>query len=63
MDQVNVIKEVKKQYNAEDAPVITFGGSYSGMLAAWMRMKYPEHVLAAVPSGAPVRAFEGSDVS
>lgn len=57
MDQVNVIKEVKKQYNAEDAPVITFGGSYSGMLAAWMRMKYPEHVLAAVPSGAPVRAF------
>ncbi|OAD79741.1 hypothetical protein PHYBLDRAFT_179228 [Phycomyces blakesleeanus NRRL 1555(-)] len=34
---------------------IVYGGSYSGNLAAWMRLKYPELVFAAVPSSAPVQ--------
>ncbi|RUO95697.1 peptidase S28 [Jimgerdemannia flammicorona] len=35
-------------------PWIMYGGSYSGNIAAWMRLKYPDIVFAAVASSAPV---------
>jgi lysosomal Pro-X carboxypeptidase len=41
MDYVEFIKYIKYSYEAEDCPVIVFGGSYGGMLAAWLRMKFP----------------------
>lgn len=41
MDYVELIKQVRKDYNADDKAVIVFGGSYGGMLAAWLRMKFP----------------------
>jgi thymus-specific serine protease len=41
---------------AADAKWISWGGSYPGMLAAWVRLKFPHLIHAAVSSSAPVRA-------
>ena len=53
MDFVEFIKFIKKTY-CEDCPVVVFGGSYGGMLASWMRMKYPFIIDAAHAASAPI---------
>lgn len=51
------IQGMKVKYpQIKDAKWVTFGGSYSGALAAWMRLKHPELVFAAVGSSGPVQA-------
>ena len=41
MDYVDLIYDFKKANGLEDRAVIVGGGSYGGMLSAWLRMKYP----------------------
>lgn len=39
-----------------DVKWIVFGGSYSGSLAAWLRLKYPDLVQGAVSTSGPLLA-------
>ncbi|KAK3016390.1 hypothetical protein RJ639_007368 [Escallonia herrerae] len=53
-----LITNLKRNLSAETCPVVLFGGSYGGMLAAWMRLKYPQIAIGALASSAPVLQFE-----
>jgi pimeloyl-ACP methyl ester carboxylesterase len=61
MDYNELIKFIKMEYNIQDKAVIAFGGSYGGMLAAWMRMKYPQTIQGALAASAPILYFKGAE--
>ncbi|KAG5528256.1 hypothetical protein RHGRI_029058 [Rhododendron griersonianum] len=53
-----LITNLKQNLSAQACPVVLFGGSYGGMLAAWMRLKYPHIAIGALASSAPILQFE-----
>ncbi|KAL1512952.1 hypothetical protein ABEB36_002450 [Hypothenemus hampei] len=66
-DFVCLIDHLNREYYStmitnDTYPVIAFGGSYGGMLAAWLRMKYPHMVLGAIASSAPLLQVNNLDL-
>ncbi len=64
-DLANFISYQKTALNLIGNKWIVFGGSYSGSLAAWFRLKYPYLAHGAVASSAPMLAkknFKGSNM-
>ena len=60
MDYTVLINTIKNNTKYKYSPGFAFGGSYGGMLAAWMRMKYPHVIQGAHASSAPIMFFPGS---
>ncbi|XP_075527716.1 lysosomal Pro-X carboxypeptidase-like [Dermacentor variabilis] len=57
-DFAYLIQHIKKTApGAEKSVVVTFGGGYGGMLAAWMRVRYPHLVKGAYASSAPIAYY------
>ena len=59
LDYVTLIAYLKAQVYSSSSPVVAFGGSYGGMLSAWLRMKYPGSVVGAYAASAPIWQFTG----
>lgn len=51
-DYAVLISRLRAQYSI--SKIISFGGSYGGMLSAWFRFKYPNSVDGALAASAPI---------
>eukprot|EP01079_Euglenida_sp_SAG-EU17-18_P001174 gene1174-2677_t len=73
-DFASLIYKIKDDLGRPDAPVVGFGGSYGGMIAAWFRLKdlctpgaiatpiqYPNAVDGVIAASAPIWSFVGRD--
>ncbi len=57
-DYVALLADLKQTLkDAKGSPVIAFGGSYGGMLSAWLRIKYPWAVVVCATESAFASSF------
>ena len=61
-DYANLMVDLRENQGAEGSAFITFGGSYGGLLSAYMRMTYPQLVQGALAASAPVYWISGMKV-
>ncbi|KAI8472438.1 MAG: serine carboxypeptidase S28-domain-containing protein [Monoraphidium minutum] len=60
-DAAYFLKTMRAQLSVPEAvPVITFGGSYGGALAAWLRAAKPDVFAAGISSSGPVNFIVGT---
>jgi len=45
-----------------ECPIVTFGGSYGGMLVAWFRQKYPQLTVGGIAASAPIDFYSGTGI-
>ena len=55
-DYASLVNRIKNDWGAKDSAIIAFGGSYGGMLAAWMRIQYP----SAIDGGTVIDSFSNT---
>ena len=55
-DLARLLQDLMTQMGTTDSKVVTIGGSYSGNLAAWFRLKYPSITTGSIASSGPVTA-------
>lgn len=58
-DYATLIPVIKSKMAVEDVPVIAFGGSYGGMLSAWIRIRYPWIIDGSIAASAPILQYTG----
>lgn len=56
-DHAMLAIHIRTTWKVPNAPVIAFGGSYGGMLAAWARIKYPNVFAGSIAASAPLWGF------
>jgi len=56
-DFADLIGHVREEYSMQDRACVVFGGSYGGMLAGWLRLKYPQTFQGALAMSAPILYF------
>jgi pimeloyl-ACP methyl ester carboxylesterase len=57
-DAAEFVKSFILKKHGEGTKVISFGGSYSGALSAWLRQAYPDVIHAAVSTSSPILALQ-----